>query len=216
MSTLYTIGGSARSGKTTTLNMIMERHPIMAISFDAVREGMRNALIGESYISATSISFEGKATFHRPGEKSDITHTEQFSQETNQDDLAWKTMEGIIAFYDRKNISLAIEGASITPERIKKLNLKNLILRPVFVGFMNESYLDTILEQSNIKKDWIYRWIQENNGDDTVVRNWFDNQLQENYLIAQQAKEYGYHFFEIKENNFEENCKAMAKYLLSQ
>lgn len=189
---------------------------MIAISSDAVREGARYALTGESYININKLSFAGDVIFHRAGEDQSISHTKHFFEDINQDELTWKVILGLINFYDRHDTPLIIEGMVITPEHVKGLNLKNLKIRAAFVGFLDQEYLNTILEYSRAKKDWIYTKImEENKGDDSSIREWFKNELVKNKIIARKVKEYGYEFFSPGKESFEEYRDKVASYLLS-
>jgi 2-phosphoglycerate kinase len=110
MSNLYIIGGSTRSGKTTILNKVIKAKPMIAVQTDAIREGMRKALIGESLVTINKLSFSGDVTFHRLSENSDVSHTKHFSQEISQDELTWNNVAGLINYYDDKGVDLIVEG----------------------------------------------------------------------------------------------------------
>lgn len=218
MNTLYLIGGSPRSGKTIIFNELIRQNPMIALSSDAIREAARYVLTDEPFVTISQLSFEGNVTFHRSGENKDISHTKHFHQEINQEDLAWKTIMGLINYYDRKpgTPSLVIEGMAITPERVKSLSLKNLELKVAFVGFTDDSYLDTILTYAYAKKDWVYKKItEENGGDDSSVRKWFNEELVKNKSLEAVAKDYGYGFFSPSGSSFEKYRDSVVKYLLS-
>ena len=215
MNTIYFLGGSSRSGKTTIFNKVIHEKPMIAVSSDALREGARNILLDESYLSISSLHLNGDVVFHRPGEGKDVSHTKQFSQTLTEDELTWKAVLGLINHYDRKDIPLVIEGIAVTPERVNDLKLKNLQIRAAFVGFTDVSYLETMIAHAHIKKDWIYKMIQESNGDDIEVRKWFAEQLEENKEMANKAKKYGYEFFSLDTNSFEDYCDTVTKYLVS-
>ncbi len=214
MNTLYLIGGSPRSGKTTILNTFLKKKPIIAVSSDALREAARNILLDESYVSIKSLSIESDIVFHRPGENIDILHTKHFKKEITEDDLTWKAVVGLINHYDRKDIPLIVEGMTITPERVKSLNLRNLKIQAVFVGFIDNTHLDTMLTNAFTYKDWVYTWIQEHDGDDSHVREWFAEQVKENKRKSILAQEFGHKFFSITDFSREVYIEKVVDYLL--
>ncbi len=216
MNTLYLIGGSPRSGKTLIFKEVIKRNPMIAISSDALREAIRFTVTEESFINIHELAFEGDVTFHRAGEDGNISHTKYFSQKPSQEELTWKTIQGLIQYYDHnENRSLIIEGMAITPERVKSLNLKNMKLKAVFVGFTDPSHLDSILKYAYENEDWVHTKItKENGGDDTSVREWFNAELEQNNKVEALAKEYGYGFFSPHGGKFDAYCDEVVKYLL--
>ncbi len=214
MGTLYVIGGSARSGKTTILNTFIKAKPMVAFSSDAVREGVRNVLVGESYVSIDSLQVNGKAEFRRPGDGTVIT--KEFSDALTEDEFTWRAVVGIISHYDRKNISIIVEGLIFTPERISSLPLVNLRARAAFVGFLEDGHLDAMLHHAHEKKDWVFRVIEEHNGDDKEVRKWFEKEKGKNKDIALAVKNHGGTFFSLDNKDFEEYIQEVSQYLLNE
>ncbi len=215
MNNLYLIGGSTRSGKTTILNKVIKAKPMIAVNTDAIREGLRKALIDESSVTINKLSFFGDVTFHRLSENNDINHTKHFSQDISQDDLTWNAVAGLINYYDSKYVDLIIEGMVITPERVKSLALKNFKIKAAFVGITEDTNLNTIFEQANLNKDWVYTKISENNGDNAVIIKAFNEEIEKSKKIAIMASEFGYKFFPFNNNDFEGYCNGVVDYLLS-
>lgn len=203
MNHLYIIGGSTRSGKTTILNKVIMAKPMIAVQTDAIREGLRKSLTGESFITINNLLFSGDVNFHRLGENVDITHTKHFSQEISQDELTWNAVAGLISYYDGKGIDLIIEGMEITPERVKSLVLKDLIIKAAFVSITRDSDLSAALEQVN-----------ENNGANTLLKKLFDEEVEKRKKVPIMASKYGYKFFSFTNDDFEGYCNDIVKYLL--
>ncbi len=210
---LYVIGGSARSGKTIILNALVRQKPMLAFSTDALREGLRNVFVGESYLGIEKLSFSGEVTFLRAREKN--SQHKQFSYHPSEDELTWQAVLGLINHYDRKNISIALEGIALTPERIKSLRLKNLEVRAIFVGFTKENHFENILAHAGKHNDWIQKAIEDNKGDQTQIKEWFNGTLEKNQLLLTKATQCGYAFFDISTEPFREIVTRAVAYLLN-
>jgi 2-phosphoglycerate kinase len=214
--TVYFIGGPARVGKTTVAEKIMRRHPLIMLSTDGIRSAINNIFLGESHVSLEGISFKGTAAFRRPGSLK--IYKKAFAK-TNQDrdDLAWLGALGLIEAYDRANkIDVLVEGNAVTPERVHQLKLKNLTIRSAFIGYNNESHLSSILAYSKKKKDWIHRWIQEHDGDDTHVKKWVREKVARSVMIKKLAKKFGYGYFDVSKNPFNKHIRTVIDYLLKE
>jgi 2-phosphoglycerate kinase len=211
MATLYVIGGSSRSGKTTILQNFLAVKSVMPISFEALREGVRNIFLDESRVTIEDITFNGNASFRRPGNLEIVQ--KEFSFHLSQDVLTKKALTGMIKGFDRVNRDLIIEGADIDPEYVHSLELQNLKIKAVFVGFTEDEYLDVVLTHATDLKDWVHVVIQEHNGDDSEVRKWYQETKEKNKQMALLAKEYGYGFFSIQADDFPKHVKEAVGYL---
>ena len=215
MNNLYLIGGSPRSGKTIIFNSVINKRPMVAISSDALREGARFALTGESFANISDLSFDGDVSFHRTGDGTGVSYTKHFSQRVSDDELTWNVVCGLINFYDKKDIPVIIEGMVITPERVKSLDLKNLKIKAAFVGFTDNLQLKSMLEYAHVNKDWIYKEIIDGDKEDeSSVKKWYDEEKENNKHVAFDARRYGYGFFSPNESSFQEYCDKVIKYLL--
>lgn len=214
MSTLYLLGGAARSGKTTIAFNFLKKTAVPVYASDILREGARRIFSDESYISVEKLSVSGDLSFHRPGEPADQKHDIHFSKELTDDDLAWNVVEGIINKFDRKDISVMIEGVHITPERVQQLQLKNLSIKAAFVGFIDDLYLEVMLEQAKKNNDWINKAIQEDNGDETRIRQWYQTEVEKNRKLQRETEAAGYVFFPLSVSDFETYCQEVTNYFL--
>ncbi|MDE1974951.1 MAG: hypothetical protein KGI49_00340 [Patescibacteria group bacterium] len=121
----------------------------------------------------------------------------------------------IAPFWQNHYLQGTDEGMTVTPERVKELTLNTLEIRAAFVGFKDQSYLDDILKHSKENGDWVYKKImEEERGDDSSVRQWFNNAIVRNGEIEKLSKEYGYGFFVPDKDNFGGYCDAVVDYLL--
>ena len=186
-----------------------------AYSFDAVRNGVRNAIFGEAYVTIESLSFSGEVTFHRPGET--VNHHKEFAEySVREEPLTWKAMIGIIDLYNRSEdgSDLIIEGVGIYPQLVHELSFENLAIRAAFVGFLDEGHIESVLEHAKDKKDWIHVWLQEVDGEESVVRKWLMDELRRSKNDKKLAEKYGYEFFDVSSRPFDQHIQAATRYLL--
>lgn len=134
--------------------------------------------------------------------------TLHLSKEVSQDELVWSTILGLISYYDNKNIDLIIEGIEITPERIKSLNLNNLSIKPVFVGFTEDTNFNKAI--TDLGKDGF----DTTELDQDLLKKRFDEHIEKGKKIANSANKYGYKFFSFDNNDYERYCSNVIKYLL--
>lgn len=212
--TLYVIGGPARVGKTTIANAVMRRKHLIIISTDVIRTGIKDLLIGELKGYPRKIGFKSVVTFQEQGSLK--LRKKTFARTAlSEDDLAWIGMQGIIQTYDRPGKSdLLIEGIAITPERIHALKLKSFIVKAVFVGYSDPSHVASILDYSQKKKDWVYKWIQERRGKTSDVNNWVKKGIVSSAKMEKAAKKFGYKYFDVTKRPFKKHVTAVLGYLL--
>lgn len=222
MNNLYLIGGAERSGKTTILHKFIKTKPVIAIQTDVIRDGIEKVLFDEMEIIAPigHISFSGDVVFKRSVDNSrreDIT--KHFSKNIPEGELVWNAIVGIISHYDNpsrlvpkgsieKGIDLIIEGIEVTPERVNSLITKNFLIKPVFVGYTEDTNFDTTLiqfEKEGFKID-----------DKEFIKEKHDEHVEKGKRIAVNANKYNYKFFSFDNNNFERYCSNVLDYLLSE
>lgn len=214
--TLYVIGGPPRSGKTIIAHRLMRRKPLVLISTDATRSIIRSVFLGEGRVSVDRLSFRGTARFRRPGSLK--THQVSFAKVVRDEDaLAWQGIKGAIQGYDRINkIDLLVEGIAVTPERLARLKLKNLVLSPVFMGYSDVSHADSVLAYSKKNRDWVYTWLKERKGDDSHVRAWVQKKVAYSRKIKKNAERLGYKYFDVTARPFEKHIQVVSNYLLKR
>ncbi len=210
--TLYLIGGLARTGKSKVMRAVMRLRHVAAASTDTTRAAIRKVLTGESYIAIHEARFRGKISFHRPGSLK-VHHLTISKDHWNEDEMTWQGILGLIETHDRHRANLLIEGIAITPERVRRLRLKNLRVRAVFLGYEHESHLESILAYSRKKKDWINTVIKEHGGDDTPVRKSVQEGIAKSSKLRKQARKLGYGYFDVSKRPFKAQIKAATTYL---
>ena len=212
--TLYVIGGLARVGKTTIFAKLVQQRHAITIQSDAIRAGLRKVLIGESHVNVRKIHMKASGTFQRPGDLKmhKINHVIDTKDE---DELAWIGITGLLETYDRNNrADVIIEGIAITPERLHALKLKNLKVRAVFIGYNNDSQLERMLAFAHKEKDWVWRTIQEHDGNTDHVVKWVREGIVKSRKLERGAKKFKYGYFDISAGPFKQHTEAVVKYLL--
>ena len=187
MNRLYVIGGSPRCGKTTILNDVLQKKPMIGVSSDAIRAGVR-------YLSEHS----------RINEDSEMI----------EDQLPWEILVGLIQRYDHLNIPLIVEGVVFTPERVNDLKLKNLELRVAFVGFSSNEFTELVIEYGKESKDWVFDKIQANDGSESDVREMFGSLQQKALKLKEKAEQYEYNYFTPDHQDFANYRAEVVNYLL--
>jgi hypothetical protein len=216
MSTLYVIAGPPRTGKTTIMRGVIQEKPIITISFDAVRDGLRKAIFDETFVSAKNLNFSGSVDFSRPGEAT--IHHKKFSKRIRESELTWQAIVGIIDHNDREldGLDLLVEGPDITPNRVHDLRLRNLRVRAAFIGISSDNHSNTILAHANANKsDWINLWLKENGGDESIVRKWITGEIEISKKTKRLSAEFGYGYFDVSDKPFDEYVQSIKDYLLS-
>lgn len=189
MNKLYVIGGLPRCGKTTILNDVLQKQPMIGVSSDAIRAGVR-------YLNE----------HNRINEEQDMV----------EDQLPWEILIGLIQRYDHKNIPLIVEGIVFTPERVSSLKLKNLELRAAFVGFSSNKFAEQAIEFGKQSKDWVYEKIIANDGSEENVREMFASLQQKSIKLKEKAGEYGYQYFTPDNQSFADYKIEVANFLLEK
>lgn len=185
MNKLYIIGGSPRCGKTIILNEVMQKQPMLSISSDAIRAGVR---------------------FLNKNNRID------FPEEMIEDLLPWEILIGLIQRYDHQNIPLIAEGVVFTPERVQSLKLKNLELRAVFVGFSSNEFIDRVVDHGKQAKDWVYDNI--NTKGEEHVRQVMNELKEKSIALQVEAERLGYPFFSADKMPFDEFKECVVSFLL--
>lgn len=187
MNKLYVIGGSPRCGKTAILTEFLQEKPMISVSSDAIRAGVR-------YLNEHG----------RIKEESDMV----------EDVIPWEMLVGLILRYDHLNIPLIIEGVVLTPERVNSLKLKNLEVRAAFVGFSSDQFSEQAIKYGKQSKDWVYDKILADDGSEDSVREMFSGLQEKGAKLQVKAEEYGYQYFTPDNKVFEDYRAEVFNYLL--
>ena len=217
MNTVYLIGGRPRTGKSTVMQAFIKQRPMPAYSFDAVRNGLRNALFEEVHVDVKKLDFSGDVVFKVPGKAGD-KHKHFEHKLKKEEELTWDALLGIIEHYSRHfdRSDLVIEGSGITPERVHNLSFDSLAIRAVFTGFLDSNHADTIIEHARTNKDWVHTWLQETGNNEDDVRQWLHGEHKASQEDKKMAAKFGYGYFDVSTGPFEQHVQAVTQYLLQK
>lgn len=213
MNTLYLLGGPPRTAKSTIMAGLLKQKAVHLIASDAVQSGIRNIFVDDPYQLLRAIEFEGFAE-HKPyfvggGDK------KPFSKKSNELELIQQALVGMLDHYSRNNISVAIEGSSITPEWTAGLQLPDYEIRAAFVGYTESSHVDALLEHAKANPhDWMNEWLERERGDATKIRAWAVEQADKCQGLKASAQQHGYAFFDISAQSFENYIRSVQNYFL--
>lgn len=213
MNTLYLLGGSPRTAKTTVMSGLAKEKGIAFIAADAVEHGMRNMLTGEPHQMLRDIELAGsaewKTSFTKGGER------KPFSNKGTESELTLQAAIGMLDYYRRNNESVAFEGAAFTPEWVKNFKVSEFTIRAAFVGFTNPAHADQILAFAKANShDWINVWLENDSGDETKIREWVARQAEKSIELKTEAEQLGYPFFDISTMPFDEYVAAAQQYFI--
>ena len=213
MHTLYLLGGSPRTAKTTIMAGLTKEKGIACIAADAVEHGMRNVLTGEPHQMLRDIEFAGSAVW-----KTSITESGErktFSNKGTESELTLQAIIGMLDYYRQNQESVAFEGAVFTPKWVKSLKLDGFTIRAAFVGYTNTYHVDNIIDHaSKNSHDWIKNWLERNGGDETKIREWAAKQTEKCIELKAEAEQLGYPFFDISTQPFIEYIASVKNYFL--
>lgn len=213
MSTLYLLGGSPRTAKTTIMSGLAKEKGIAFIAADAIEHGMRNMLTGEPHQMLRDIELAGsaewKSSFTEGGER------KAFSNKGTESELTLETIIGMLDYYRRHNESVAFEGAAFTPEWVKNCKVADFTVKAAFVGFTNPAHADQILAYAKDNPhDWINAWLEKDGGDETGIREWIIRQTERCIELKAEAEQLSYPFFDISTMPFEQYISSVQNYFL--
>lgn len=213
MNTLYVLGGPPRTAKTTIMSGLTKELGIPAVAADAVEHGMRSVLTGHPHQMLRDVEFSGSAEW-----KTSLTQggeRKPFTYQGTESELTLHAVVGMLDYYRRNEASVAFEGAVFTPEWVSALRLSDFTIRAAFAGFTNPAHADHILSYAkDHPHDWLNDWLEEDEGDETNIRDWVARQSKKCQDLKTEAAHFGYPFFDISTMPFKEYVASVQNYFL--
>jgi hypothetical protein len=213
MNTLYLLSGPPRTAKTTIMNSLVAKTSVQLVAADALEHGLRNVLIGEPHQMLRAVEFSGSAEYK--SSFTEVGERKSFSNSGTESTLLLEMIIGIFDYYRRNDESVALEGTEFSPQWISSLDLPDFTIKAAFVGYTDPSHAESILVHAQENEhDWINDWLQDEGGDDTKIRAWIKEQSIKCSQLKLEADSYGYPFFDISTQPFEDYKSSVLNHFL--
>jgi len=204
MSTVYFIGGAPRSGKTTVIQRLIQRKPMLAASTDAIRNVCKGV---------TSAKDRPKLHKVGRGEYDSEKHMQMMrddpqavlQHETYQSEEVWKSTLDFIGYYQRDGKDAAIEGVAVLPKELAKTEFDYRAVFLVPKGDQTDAILRHARDNEN---DWLSKYSDE------VIISFCKFVKHWNAYYSNEAKRYGFTIIEIDVNDFDASIDAAVDSLL--
>lgn len=192
---------------------LIAKKGISFIAADAVESGWRNMLIGDPHQMLQSVKFEVWAECKTSIQ--DAGDTMHFTKESNESALTQLALAGMLDHYARNRMDVAVEGGIITPEWVASLRLPGIPIKAAFVGYINPTHADSIIAHSKDNPhDWINEWLQDEQGDETRIKDWVKRQTVKCEALKAEAESRGYPFFDISTQSFDDYVAYAQNYFM--
>lgn len=205
MATLYLIGGTPRTGKTTLSTRFLEKRPIFATSTDGIRYMLRNLLkseaVPELFRFAKYISNDSEIT-----DRIMTNHQKALDIQTVESRIVWRSIKSFIQSYLEDGQDLLIEGVAIMPEFIKDLDCD---LRVVFLGNQSGNHVATI---THFARNNLHDWMHDLNNE-TII-SFAELNKTYSHFIQQEASKYDLPYVEIHDDTFDVDIELALNILL--
>jgi len=213
MNTLYLLSGPPRAGKTTIMKALVKATGVQLVAGDALEHGLRNVLTGEPHELLERIELNGFAEYKTS--LTEIGGRKPFRNAGTESELLLQAVEGMLDYYQRNKESVAMEGTEFSPAWAAELRLPGFAIKAAFVGFTDPAHADAILAHAQANgHDWINEWLQQENGDDTKIREWAQKRAQACSQLKTAAEQHGFPFFDISARSFDKHVSAALHYYL--
>lgn len=201
---IYFIGGAPRSGKTTTMKKLNERHPILSASTDAIRNVSKGMIRPEDNpklfkVNAGNYASEEYQRLLKEDPEQALRMEEAQSEEV------WKSVLDFIGYYQRDGKEAAVEGVAILPKELAKVDFAYKVVYVVAKN-QTEAIIKHALEDEN---DWLNKY------DENAMRAFCDFNILWNDYYRNEAIKYGFPIVEIEPKNFESGINKAVDILLS-
>ncbi len=204
MSKIFFIGGAPRSGKTTVIQRLIEKKPMLSASTDAIRNVAKGVTTTDEHPKLHKIN---------RGEYDSKKHMEMMKNdpqavllhETHQSEEVWRSVLDFIGYYQRDGKNAAIEGVAVLPIELSKVDFdfSAIFLSPK--GDQAESILKHARENSH---DWINKY------SDDVIKNFCNFVKHWNQYYITEAEKYNFKVVEIDYDNFDSSVDVAVDALL--
>ncbi|MGK2896702.1 MAG: hypothetical protein ACSLEY_03835, partial [Candidatus Saccharimonadales bacterium] len=201
----YFIGGAPRSGKSTVMNALIERRPMLAASTDAIRSVAKGMTTPE----ANPRLFKTlRGDFGSDQHIALLTNNpnEAMEYELGEADETWKSVLDFLSYYQQDDKDVVIEGVAVLPHQLEKVNFD---YKAVFIANLSDQ-ADTILEYAAAHpSDWLHKY------DEQTVRLYAKFNQQWNMYYAEEAQKLHMPVVVIDNDDFESGIQKSINILLA-
>jgi len=154
---IYFIGGAPRSGKTTVIQKLIEKKPMLAASTDAIRNVAKGVTDAEQRPKLHKI---GRGEYDSEKHMQTMQNDPQsvLEHETLQSEEVWKSTLDFIGYYQRDGKDAAIEGVAVLPKELAKVDFE---YRAIFLVPKGDQTKQILEHARNNKHDWLSKYDNE-------------------------------------------------------
>ena len=207
MATAYLIGGAPRVGKTTLAMRVIARHPMFAVSADAVRDVLQGVLKPATHPDL----FEMLELSRHESAMAKFLDNHPYEGVTMQNDesaIVWPSINQFIQTHLSDGQDILVEGVEILPEWLTYVTYDYKI---VFLGNTSADHANQIAMQAHLNQhDWMHRYT------DNSIASWAGLVREFSRYVKGQAAEHDMPFIETNDDNLEASMREAERVLLDQ
>ncbi len=206
MSKVYFIGGAPRSGKTTVIQELIRRKPMLAASTDAVRSVAKSLVAPESNQRLHKVA---RGKFGSPEHLTAMVDNPEavLQHELGEAEETWKSVLDFISYYQKDGKDVAIEGVAILPDKLRAVSFE---YEAVFITTLVDQ-TDTILDHARThQEDWVNKY------DEATIRAYAAFNLLCNKYYANEAKKHGMTVIDVSPSDFHAGINKAVDALLDE
>jgi len=204
MKKIYFIGGAPRTGKSTVLQRLNERHPLLTASTDAIRnvsKGMLRPEDNQKLFKVNGGNYASKEYQDMLINRPDVA----LDMEIAQSEEVWKSVLDFIGYYQRDGREAAIEGVAVLPKDLSRVEFE---YKAVYLVAPDST--DAIVKHAmQNETDWLHKY------DEQAIRAFCRFNVYWNNYYEKEAEKAGFPIVEVSSDNFEANIQRAVDILLA-
>lgn len=154
MSVAYFIGGAPRSGKTTVIQELVKRKPMLAASTDAIRATAKGLLFppeNAKLFKTARGEFGNDEHVHNMLDKPDVALEHEIGKATE----TWRSVLDFLSYYHQDDVDSAIEGVAVLPEQLTRVKFDYKAVFIVNLADQTEAIMKHAVDHPN---DWLSKY----------------------------------------------------------
>jgi 2-phosphoglycerate kinase len=201
----YFIGGAPRVGKTTLSLRVVEKHPMLGSSSDALRQVLRK-VVSENDAPGLFIMETKNQTNDEIIDGALKNMDKAIANQCDECSEVWKSVITFVRSNLEDGFDVLIEGLAILPEFVSNVDFD---YSAVFIGNVSDQHIKTTLESAASNS---YDWLAKQ--DDKVAEAYCIFNQNFSRYIESECKKYNQTYIEIVDDDFEKSMyKAQSKLL---